>query len=569
MNAEKFRESVKGFDRDFGRVRSGEQRLLERVRKLEQGLQDLMNREPATGVSQRHDAAKLVHELKSAINGAIRQWTEMLAAAAPVRGLSEKYEDRAILLVFGKVNSGKSTFVNLLVDELQRAGAGARGFALKSGEEIDAAPQFAVGATETTARIQGVEVDDRLVLLDSPGLHSVTEENHDLTKLFTDSADAVLWLTPSTSPGQVQELRDLTEELNRKKPLLPVITKSDYPDEDWCEATERITREWRNKTAENRKAQEDDVLSRTRQLGLKGEIRPVISISVLVYEKGGRSDDAREKTGLGRLYDCLVDLVDHANQYKTGKAEQVARNYIDEQVIRAIDQCVKPAVSNLVTGSDRWIQDLDGAKRQQIKDDVQSDALSQIRRIADRHRATQNKKAIADELVAAVNARLAEALLRELSEYVGELSRSVAPLLKLSAADLSDFEDITIDYERKKGAAARSVSTSVVGAAGTALGTLIPIPVVGNVIGGIIGSIAGNLIGRLFASSESVSEVVGVTTESLMTSAQGVMDQKIADYVDTVVDAAIATIKATKMFAEDVNSEIDHFNKEVRRIPRP
>ena len=216
MNAEKFRESVKGFDRDFGRVRSGEQRLLERVRKLEQRLQDLMNREPATGVSQRHDAAKLVHELKSAINGAIRQWTEMLAAAAPVRGLSEKYEDRAILLVFGKVNSGKSTFVNLLVDELQRVGAGARGFALEAGEEIDVAVQFAVGATETTARIQGVEVDDRLVLLDSPGLHSVTEENHDLTKLFTDSADAVLWLTPSTSPGQVQELRDLTEELNRK-----------------------------------------------------------------------------------------------------------------------------------------------------------------------------------------------------------------------------------------------------------------------------------------------------------------------------------------------------------------
>ena len=348
-----------------------------------------------------------------------------------------------------------------------------------------------------------------------------------------------------------------------------MITKSDDPDEDWCEATERITREWRNKTAENRKEQEGDVLSRTRQLGLKGEIRPVISISVLVYKKSGRSDDAREETGLCRLYDCLVDLVDHANQYKTGKAEQVARNYIDEHVIRAIDQCVKPAVSNLVTGSDRWIQDLDGAKRQQIKDDVQSDALSQIRRIADRHRATQDKKAIADELVAAVNARLAEALRRELSEYVGDLSRSVAPLLKLSAADLSDFEDITIDFERKKGAAARSLSTSVGGAAGAALGTLIPIPVVGNVIGGIIGSIAGDLFGRLFASSESVSEVVGVTTESLMTSAQGVMDQKIADHVDTVLDAAIETIRATKMFAEDVNSEVDDFNKEVRRIPRP
>ena len=324
MNAGRFRESVKRFDRAFGNVDSGEQRLLEAVKKLERRLQDLMNREPATGESQSHDAARLVHELKSAINGAIRQWTEGLAAAAPVRDLSEKYEDRAILLVFGKVNSGKSTFVNLLVDELQRAGASVRGFALEAGEEIDAGSRFAVGATETTARIQGVEVDDRLVVLDSPGLHSVTEENHDRTKLFTDSADAVLWLTPSTSPGQVQELQDLTGELNRKKPLLPVITKSDDLDEDWCEATKRITREWRNKTAEVRKEQEDDVLSRTRQLGLKGEIRPVISISVSAYEEGGRSDGAREEAGLRRLYDCLVDLVDDANRYKIGKAEQVA-----------------------------------------------------------------------------------------------------------------------------------------------------------------------------------------------------------------------------------------------------
>ena len=244
------------------------------------------------------------------------------------------------------------------------------------------------------------------------------------------------------------------------------------------------------------------------------------------------------------------------------------RNYINEQVIRAIDQSVKPAVSNLVTGADRWIQELDGTKRQWIKDDVQSDALSQIRRIADRHRATQNKKAIADELVTAVNARLAEALLRELSEYVSEASRSVEPLLRLSAADLSDFQDITVDFEQKKGAAARSFSTSVGGIAGVALGTLVPIPVVGNVIGGIIGTTAGNLIGELFVTSESISEVVGVTTGSLMTSAQDVMDRKIADYVDTVVDAAIATIRATKMFAEDVDSVIDEFIKEVRKMRR-
>lgn len=262
MNAARFRESITAFDRGFGRVRADEDRLLGVVTQFERRLEALMSRESAAGVAQRHEAAKLTDELKSAMKNAIRRWTGDLAAAAPVRGLSEKYEDRAILLVFGKVNSGKSTFVNFLVDELQRAGASARGFALEAGKEIDASPQFAVGATETTARIQGVEVDNRLVLLDSPGLHSVTEENHDCTKLFTDSADAVLWLTSSRSPGQVHELQDLAEELSRKKPLLPVITASDQRVEvDWCEATASVIAEFRNKAAEVRKEQEDDVLS--------------------------------------------------------------------------------------------------------------------------------------------------------------------------------------------------------------------------------------------------------------------------------------------------------------------
>ena len=470
MNATRFRQSVRSFGTDFGRVRAGEDRLLETVKGFEQGLQELTSSKSAAGVSPGHETGKLTDQLKSAIKDAIRQWTEQLAKAAPVRGLSEKYEDRAILLVFGKVNSGKSTFVNFLVEELERAGAGVRGFALEAGKEIDVSPRFAVGATETTARIQGVEVDDRLVFLDSPGLHSVTEENHDRTKLFTDSADAVLWLSPSSSPGQVQELRDLTEELTRKKPLLPVITKSDVRVEDWCETTGCITAEVRNKGSDVRKEQQDDVLSRTRQLGLTVEIRPVISISVLAYEKGGRSDDARSEAGLGMLYECLVELVDQANRYKIGKAEQVARNYIDEHVVRAIEQRVKPRVNDLVALADRCILELDGAKRQQVKDDVETDALSKIRRIVDRHKDSRNKKAIADELHAAVAEKLAEAFDRELRQYVDEVAGVVVALRALSPEDLPDFEDVTIDFERNKGAMARSFSGSLGGAGGTAGG---------------------------------------------------------------------------------------------------
>ena len=244
MNATKFRQAVGNFDKAFGGVEGREAKLLEEVKRFECRLMELATTELPAGLSQRHEVANLADQLRSAIRDAIRLWTEQFAAAEPVRSLSERYEDRAILLVFGKVNSGKSTFVNFLVDELQRAGAIMRGFAIEGGKEVEVAVGFRVGATETTARIQGVEVDNRLVLLDSPGLHSVTKDNHELTKLFTDSADAVLWLSSSTSPGQVQELRDLKAEMERERPLLPVITKSDERVEDWCDATRASRRRY-------------------------------------------------------------------------------------------------------------------------------------------------------------------------------------------------------------------------------------------------------------------------------------------------------------------------------------
>lgn len=315
---------------------------------------------------------------------------------------------------------------------------------------------------------------------------------------------------------------------------------------------------------------------RTRKLGLKGEIRPVISISVLAYEKDGRSDDSRNKAGLDRLYDCLVDLVDQANRYKIGKAEQVARNYIDEHVIREIDQRVKPTVCDVVTRSDRRIAELDGAKRQLITNDVKVDARSQIRRIVDRHRDSRNKKEIARELTAAVTGNLAAALGRELTQYADEVAGALVPVLELSPEDLADFEDVTIEFEHTTGAVPRSLSSALGGAGaaagGAALGTMV-FPGIGTVIGGVVGSIVGGLagdgIGSLFEKTEVASEHVGVSADRLLTGAQHVLDREIADSVDTAVDAVIATIRASKTFAAEVDCEIDRFKKEVGSIPRP
>ena len=580
MTASRFRKSVTEFGDRFGRVSAGEDRLLGAVKELESRLHELTAAKSAPDMSAHHDVAKLAHQLKSTVRDTIRHWTRRFAEAAPVRQLSEKYEDRAILLVFGKVNSGKSTFVNFLVDELQRAEAKVRGFAIEGGNEIDVDPVFAVGATETTARIQGVEVDHRLVFLDSPGLHSVTGENHELTKLFTDGADAVLWLSSSNSPGQVHELRELKEELNRRKPLLPVITKSDWRDEDWCETSEQMIAQIRNKSPQVRMAQEDDVVSRTRQevsrarqLGSKVEVRPPISISVLAYEKAGRSDDARNEAGLARLYECLVELVEEASRYKVGKAEQQARNYIDKEVMGRITQNVEPGLNDLIARSERCIRELDDAKRQQIKDDVDIAASSKLRRIVDRHKDTRDKKAIAHELGAAVTEKLTEALNSELTRYVDQVAAALVPALALSPEDMEDFGDITMDFETTKGAVPRSVAGSIGGtgaavAAGAALGSIFPGigTVIGGVVGGLVGSLAGSGIGSLFEYTEVVSEKIGASSERLEASAEREAKCAIEKQVDAAIDAVIEIIRTNTAFAGTIRTEIGRFKKQVGGI---
>ncbi|WZB70189.1 hypothetical protein WJ968_31750 [Achromobacter xylosoxidans] len=112
-----------------------------------------------------------------------------------------------------------------------------------------------------------------------------------LTQRFLDSADGVLWLSSSTSPGQVQELDELARELRRSKPLLPVVTRSDFIEED--EVDGAIVKCLRNKTGPNRALQEADVYERAKEKLLSLGVAPQLlsaplSVSVHVARAQGK-----------------------------------------------------------------------------------------------------------------------------------------------------------------------------------------------------------------------------------------------------------------------------------------
>ena len=567
MNAKEFREAIDQFNTDFGRAVAPVEGLNRLVGRFEESLSALAEK-PAT--TNNADMSRLAEQLSMAINESIRRWTERRRSAQPVTDLSERFEDRAILLVAGKVNSGKSTFVNFLVEQLENAGAQSRGFMVDGRRTIRADPRFAVGAIETTSCMQGVEIDKRLVFLDSPGLHSVTKAHADLTERYTDAADAVLWLSPSISPGQVQELHHLEGQLRKRTPLLPVISRSDrrFELDEWTGEGMPVA-ETRNKPAKDRRAQEADVRGRAEQLGGIHDLRDPISVSVKAYKESRQTRNDWDEAGLARLFDCLKALVQRANRYKVGKAEQVVRNYIDTGILAELDCHVRPQVARMVDRAELASADIRGLQPALIEE-IGRRVRQELPKIAKRHKDRKDIRAVANDLSRVIDASLTEHLTHELTTFVGDMANIMAALapVKLSAQRMGQFDDIEIQVDQRKGAAAKSVAASVGGLAGGFGGSIVPGigTLIGAAVGGAVGSLLGTLIGASFERTVTVSTTVGVSSSDVLEHASRAAEEQIKIRVAAALQQLVAMFDSTKSFAEAVSSEIITFKRNVNSL---
>lgn len=297
-----------------------------------------------------HALALQASGINALLMNSAQGWAQAWEALEPARMLAQSFEDRVMLLVYGKFNAGKSSLCNLLADRFAAHGRPVQHFHVASGRIVESAAPLTEGVLETTARLQGVCLGAHLMLLDTPGLHSVTLENAALTQRFTDSADAVLWLTSSTSPGQVQELEGLAHELHRGKPLLPVITRSDVFEEDEVEG--EIVKRLRNKSPANRQLQEGDVLARgrakLRQMDLEERwLKPPVSVSVHMARAQGQAAQALCDSGLGRLGSALLDIVRPAQAYKQRKPAELMLHHLEEHVLGGLEAQLQPALTQL------------------------------------------------------------------------------------------------------------------------------------------------------------------------------------------------------------------------------
>lgn len=318
--------------------------------------------ERPTTLRESHALAPVIHEVQGLLTTSADSWTLQWTQRGPAQRLALSFDDKVMFLVFGKFNAGKSSLCNLLGERFAAYSRPVQYFHVEAGQLVLVDEPFQEGATETTARLQGVCLGEGVVLLDTPGLHSVTPDNATLTKRFTDSADAVLWLTSSTSPGQVQELDELALELHRHKPLLPVITRSDVIDED--EHDGEIIKRLRNKTETNRRLQEEDVALRARAklalMDVAAEVlRTPVSVSAHTARLGEMTEQALSESGFERLCEAVMQLVTPALAYKRRKPVEVLLHHLEEDVLGAIERSVQPTLARLIADVTREYERLE------------------------------------------------------------------------------------------------------------------------------------------------------------------------------------------------------------------
>lgn len=568
---EKFEHVARAMKDDLAKLDGWSSRL---ARRLE------MEPAEARGLKQGSALTGQVEELRKRIAECVAGWARDRDSSAPMRRLSEAFGDKAVLLVFGKVNAGKSSFCNFLGERFRHHGERVQYFYLVADAIVDAPGPFVEAATEATARIQGVKLGEKLILLDTPGLHSVTKENGDLTKRFTDSADAVLWLTSSTSPGQVQELDALSAELKSRKPLVPVITKSDVTDED--EVDGAIVKVLRNKSAQNRALQESDVLERARTKLHQSEmdvelVRRPVSVSAHVVRSSGDPDAALDEAGFQRLYEELRATLKKAAKYKERKAVELTINHLERNVAGSLQKEIRPYLDTVKNTAHDAVQALD-KNGPHIAARVVDEVLGELPGLLERHKQRRDAQAVYQELSALSRNAIDEHLARELEEYAGEIN---AALLAMSDGQYGGFDDVSEEYEETRGRWKKAAAAGAAGAAGAALGAVlgsILLPGlgtfagvgVGEAVGGLLAGAASTFLGEkegdYLVDTERKRVTVGVSYERLHAAIEQDLRKRLPSAVTAYVESCKALIELMMREVERVAQVVSASERELEAL---
>jgi len=398
--------------------------------------QTIQSKEIPTSNSLYSHIEQINSTLSSFIKSIEKEWTNFTLSEE----LSKDFGDKLIFFVFGKVNAGKSSFSNLFSEF---SGFNSKIHYLDENNKIQTNQHniFQVGQTETTARIQWIELEG-LILVDSPGLHSITAKNAELTKKYLDSADAIIWLTSSGSPGQVQELEALAKEMRKEKPILPIITKSDDKEEDWCDKTNNIVKVLKPKDSTTRNLQENDVKKRAEEvlskLNSKAKLLQPISISAQCAKEGMVAE-----SNIEMLFETLnSNILKKAINYKSEKPKKLLVKYFELEIIEKVNKNLVPKIDTLKLQIQKQRKTLK-QKQKCLETTLLRDINLKISFLVEKHESSKNTKELTNELNEYITQKFDEKITKILSKLFKDIQNTS---IHLNSSNVAEYKNIEYHY---------------------------------------------------------------------------------------------------------------------------
>lgn len=288
------------------------------VQAISSHLQNAQNSLP-----QNNPLQAPLHHFVASMAQTSREWDAKVAGRLKGVEFRLGFEDSLLVFVSGKVKSGKSSLGNYVAwghtdptEDIKRQTPSERYPQYQSHatvevvggdsqKEAEKKCEFRVGTTEATSSIQSFSLPG-LTWVDSPGLHSLKEENGNLAREYLDHADLILYTMKSDAPGRASDLTEIRDLIRKDKKTLLLLTGSDDVEEDINDSGDLIQCVVM-KDMERRVKQQDYVRGELKELPGSNKLE-IVSISSRYAQEHARDPIAFLDSGIGSFCATLQDI---------------------------------------------------------------------------------------------------------------------------------------------------------------------------------------------------------------------------------------------------------------------
>ncbi|QXW26680.1 dynamin family protein [Acinetobacter johnsonii] len=446
------------------------------------------------------------------------------------------FNDSLLVFVYGKVKSGKSSLGNYMAwghtdptdqqkseiqKELQPVYFSGQKTEVKGGDaakEAEIKKEFRVGATEATSSIQGFSLDG-LTWIDSPGLHSINQENGDLAKDYVEHADLILYTMKSDSPGRESDLNEILNLYRADKKIILLLTGSDDVAHDWDDEKDEMISTTVMKDRQRRLDQQKYVrsaLEKIPELAGKTNNIEILSFSARYAQENEGQVDNFADSGMGQLFAALGKIArEDGVKLKHRTPMLNFKNFLTDfmsdlknyaQLIVDFQQPIERIQKSIpiqINEQKRLIQ-------QQLSQKVDAEFESLTPYRDDPIQMKQAIKKIADTLAQQQNEAMITVQQKILQQVMSEFGSQLTNVIQHNALlDLPEFkieqrteqvaDSVTSGTRRRNG----GIGALVGGVVGAVAGSFIP--VAGTAVGAGLGSTIGGFLGGKTGDDASVN----------------------------------------------------------------